>query len=83
MGVMEETAKYLPSMIVRHLQRDKDTLDTYHFLLLAYLDSAGYAERSARKFPLEQFRAILERYLFVAEKIQTVLAGMEKEPAAG
>jgi len=51
----------------------------YGFLLLAYLDSAGYAARSSRKPPLEQFRAILERYLFVAEKIQLVLADAESE----
>lgn len=51
--------------------------EVHNFLLLAYLDSAGYAERSNRKSPFEQFRAILERYLFVAEKIQRVLAGVE------
>lgn len=51
----------------------------YRFLLLAYLDSAGYSERSERKSPYEQFRAILDRYFFVAEKIQNVLAGYESE----
>lgn len=55
---------------------DQDVRD---FLLLAYLDSVGYSERSERKAPREQFRAILERYLFVAEKIQHVLAGTEDE----
>jgi len=53
----------------------------YNFLLLAYLDSAGYSERSARKAPFEQFRAILERYLVAAEKIQNVLSGAEDELA--
>jgi hypothetical protein len=53
----------------------------YSFLLLAYLDSAGYSERSERKSPYEQFRAILERYDFVAAKIQKVLAGFESELA--
>ncbi|MFH1147522.1 MAG: DNA methyltransferase [Pseudomonadota bacterium] len=53
----------------------------YNFLLLAYLDSAGYSERSDRKPPYEQFCAILERYLFVADKIQKVLAGAESELA--
>jgi hypothetical protein len=52
---------------------------SYNFLLLAFLDGAGYSERSQRKSPYDQFRAILERYLFVAEKIQTVLAGSESE----
>lgn len=82
MGVMEETAEYLTKKDRRTLaDKERDTLNTYHFLLLAYLDSAGYAERSARKAPFEQFRAILERYLFVAEKIQKVLAGLEAELA--
>ena len=82
MSVMEETAEYLIKQDHRALtEKDRDTLNTYHFLLLAYLDSAGYAERSARKAPLAQFRAILERYLFVAEKIQNVLAGLETELA--
>lgn len=51
---------------------------TRNFLLLAYLDSAGYSERSERVSSFEQFRAILERYLFVAEKIQRVLEGLEE-----
>jgi hypothetical protein len=50
-----------------------------NFLLLAYLDSAGYAERSTRKPPHEQFRAILERYVFVVQKIQRTLEGTESE----
>lgn len=50
---------------------------TRSFLLLAYLDGVGYAERSTRNSPYEQFRAILKRYLFVAEKIQTVLARVD------
>jgi hypothetical protein len=54
-----------------------DRSDVLDFLLLAYLDSAGYSERSKRKSPLEQFRAILERYIFVVKKIQHVLNGSE------
>jgi DNA modification methylase len=50
-----------------------------NFLTLAYLDAAGYSLRSSRKAPLEQFRAILERYHFVARKIQDVLRGTEHE----
>jgi hypothetical protein len=82
MTVMEEMVEYTTWKSIQTLtEKERDTLNTYHFLLLAYLDSAGYAERSARKAPLAQFRAILERYLFVAEKIQKVLAGMEAELA--
>jgi len=46
----------------------------HDFLLLAYLDSAGYALRSTRKSPEEQFAAILERYVFVVEKFQKAAA---------
>ena len=70
--LMEPPADYNTPQQSSSVQR-QDTIDTYHFLLLAYLDSAGYAERSQRKTPLDQFRIILERYLFVAEKFQKVL----------
>jgi len=63
------------------LPKGCDQEKAYQFLLLAYLDAAGYAERSDRKSPYEQFRAVLERYLFVADKIQKVLEGVESELA--
>jgi len=80
MAVMEQAADYVTTHDRKRLsKKDRETFDTYNFLLLAYLDSAGYAERSKRKAPLDQFRAILERYLFVAEKIQAVLRGVEQK----
>jgi len=80
MAVMEAAAEYVAVKDRKQLnKKDRETSDTYNFLLLAYLDSAGYSERSKRQMPLEQFKAILERYLFVAEKIQTVLKGVESE----
>ncbi len=45
----------------------------HNFLLLAYLDSAGHAERSNRKSPIERFKEVLERYIFVVKKIQLVI----------
>jgi SAM-dependent methyltransferase len=63
------------------LPKGADNPDVYNFLTLAFLDSAGYSERSNRKSPFDQFAAILERYAFVAEKIQKVLEGVEKELA--
>lgn len=51
----------------------------FNFLRLVFLDSAGYSERSQRRPPLEQFKAILERYVFVVDKIQNVLRGAESE----
>jgi ubiquinone/menaquinone biosynthesis C-methylase UbiE len=79
-AVMEPGAQYVTTQDRSDLSaKDRETSDTYNFLLLAYLDSAGYSERSKRKSPVEQFRAILERYVFVAEKIQRVLARMESE----
>jgi hypothetical protein len=52
---------------------DRDTLDTQNLLLLAYLDSIGYAERTRGKDPVKLFCGILDRYLFVCEKIQATL----------
>lgn len=80
MEVMESADKNAASEERKHLPiKEGETAVIYAFLLLAYLDSAGYTERSRRKSPLEQFRAVLERYLFVAEKIQSVLRGVESD----
>lgn len=56
--------------------------DTQDYLMLAFLDAKGYAERSKRKSFREQFHAILERYIFAAEKIQAVLNGFQEELGA-
>ncbi len=80
MSVMESGAEYVTGVGRDQLVgKEKEASNTYNLLLLAYLDAAGYAERSERKSPLEQFGAILERYLFVAEKVQRVLRGLEDE----
>lgn len=82
MSIMEPAGEYVTNKNRDQLtDKSRETSDTYNFLLLAYLDSAGYSERSARKSPLDQFKAILERYLFVAEKIQNVLKGVESDTA--
>lgn len=82
MSVMEPAAEYVTERDRRRLtKKERETSDTYNFLLLAYLDSAGYCERSGRKSPIDQFKAVLERYLFVAEKIQNVLKGVESDLA--
>ncbi len=60
---------------------ETDDINTMNFLLLAYLDSAGYSERSKRKSPLLQFKSILERYVFVVKKIDRVLNFLEIRPA--
>jgi SAM-dependent methyltransferase len=49
----------------------------YHYLLLAFLDSAGYAQRSSRHSPEQQFRQVTERYLFVTEKIQRAIQDLK------
>jgi hypothetical protein len=80
MSVMEPAAEYVTKSDKGQLTgKERETSDTYNFLLLAYLDSAGYSQRSVRRSPLDQFKAILERYLFVAEKIQNVLKGTESD----
>jgi DNA modification methylase len=53
--------------------------EVHNYLLLAFLDAKGYAERSKRKSFHQQFQAILERYYFVAEKTQTVLNGFQDQ----
>jgi hypothetical protein len=82
MAVMEPAAEYVT---MRHKNKltteERETLDTYNFLLLAYLDSAGYSERSGRRQPLEQFKAILERYLFAADKIQSFIKAIDSDLA--
>jgi hypothetical protein len=79
----EPSADYVPSLgSGPRLPEDCMSQPVRDFLLLAYLDSAGYSERSTRNSPYEQFRAILQRYLFVAEKIQKVLAQIDLEPAS-
>jgi len=81
-SAMETRGNYEPRPMKNgRLPKGCEVKGVYNFLLLAYLDSAGYSERSNRKSPYEQFRAILERYLFVAEKIQRVLVGAEEELA--
>ena len=80
MSVMESGVEYNTKAERGKLgSEERETADTYNFLLLAYLDSVGYSERSSRKAPVDQFKAILERYLFSAEKIQKVIAGMKLE----
>ncbi len=77
---MENKGHYGLTYVRDELKLGEETsVDAFKFLLLAYLDSAGYSERSTRVAPYDQFRAILERYLFVAEKIQRVLEGAEKD----
>jgi len=66
-----------PDAVSSSLPEGCDSGPARNFLLLAYLDSAGYSERSTRNSPYEQFRSILKRYLFVAEKIQKVLARVD------
>ncbi|MBN2419998.1 MAG: hypothetical protein JXL81_11480 [Deltaproteobacteria bacterium] len=81
-SVMEPAAEYVKVQDRSRLsKKNKDTSDTFNFLLLAYLDSAGYSERSQRKSHLDQFKAILERYVFVAEKYQQFRNSDNLEPA--
>ncbi|MBU4010035.1 MAG: hypothetical protein KJ882_04650, partial [Proteobacteria bacterium] len=76
--INEEKANFKSDYTERIFELIKtDNTDVFDFLLLAYLDSAGYAERSKRQSPYDKFQAILERYLFVVKKIQYVLKGAE------
>ena len=48
----------------------QETSDTFSLLFLAFLDAAGYAQRSKRKSPSVLYRDILDRYLFAVRKFQ-------------
>ncbi len=77
----EPAADYMPSLAVgAGVSGGCNSRAVRNFLLLAYLDSAGYSERSTRNSHYEQFRSILKRYLFVAEKIQAAIAQAGVEP---
>ena len=65
--VMEEGAEYVVS---GRRFRDRETAETYALLLLAFLDTMGYMQRSQRRAPIEQFRGVLERYLHCCRKFQ-------------
>lgn len=66
---MEEGAEYVVS---GRQFRDQETAEIYALLLLAFLDTVGYMQRSQRKPPIDQFRGVLERYLHCCRKFQRV-----------
>lgn len=67
--VMEEGAEYVVS---GQRFRNRETAETYALLLLAFLDTMGYVQRSQRRSPIEQFRGVLERYVHCCKKFQSV-----------
>lgn len=76
--VKEDAQEYLTKREKKtDLDTKGETILTYNLLLLAYLDSIGYAERSKRKTAKELFRGILERYVFVCRKAQKTINEME------
>jgi hypothetical protein len=64
---------YRPSIPGHRLEQLWIQPEVWNVLLLAYLDSVGFAERSSRQPPEAQFRGILERYTFVVKKLQNAL----------
>lgn len=75
---MERTAEYMSATNAHASSKsEQETRDTYNLLLLAYLDGVGYSERSKRRSPVDQFGAVLKRYIFVVDKIQHVLGRVE------
>ena len=55
----------------------------WNILLLAYLDSAGFAERSSRQAPDVQFQGIVQRYAFVVAKLRDAMTGLGLDIAEG
>lgn len=77
-SLIEELFKTLKGI---GLFKECNSSSIFNFLLLTFLDSVGYSERSTYKNHFEQFNAIFERYLFVIEKIQRSIDGIENELA--
>jgi len=73
-GIMEDGAEYA---ICGKRFRDQESAETYALLLLAFLDSMGYADRTQRKAGIDLFRGILERYLHCCRKFQTVKSELD------
>lgn len=76
--VKEDAEEYLTKTASVDGQKNETTL-AYNLLLLAYLDSVGYAERSKQKSAKELFRGVLARYLFVCQKVQTSIRQLDIE----
>lgn len=55
----------------------------WNILLLAYLDSVGFAERSSRQPPNVQFQGIVQRYSFVVAKLRDALTALDLHIAKG
>jgi hypothetical protein len=67
--IMEDGERY---MVAGHPVPDRGTADTYALLLLAFLDTMGYVQRTAGKEPFGLFRGILERYLHACTRFQVI-----------
>lgn len=75
-SVRDASESHLPRTIPDGLPSEWFASDVWPILLLASLDAAGFAERSTRGTPLKQFQGIIERYLFVVEKLQTAASSL-------
>ncbi len=67
--VVEDGERYV---VAGHPVPDRDTADTYALLLLAFLDTMGYVQRTAGREPFGLFRGILERYLHACTRFQAI-----------
>lgn len=72
-GLRGPDEHYLPTDIPAHLPSEWFRNDVWPILLLALLDASGFAERSTRGTPTQQFRGIIERYAFVVAKFQEAI----------
>lgn len=81
-GVRDASEGHLPRAIPDGFPSEWFASDVWPILLLASLDAAGFAERSTRGTPVKQFQGIIERYLFVVEKLQAALGALKLKPAS-
>ena len=68
---------YRPVECPRNVAGEWFAPEVWEILLLAYLDSVGFAQRSSRQKPNVQFKGILEKYATVARRIQQGLAALD------
>ena len=73
-GLQGTADRYRPIECPQNMAEEWFSPEVWGLLLLAYLDSVGFAERSSRQKPNVQFRGILEKYAAVARRIQGGMA---------
>jgi SAM-dependent methyltransferase len=76
-------ASYQPNSWPANFPLDWARPKVWNILLLAFLDSAGFAERSSRQAPDVQFQGIVQRYAFVVAKLRDAMTALGLDISEG